>query len=96
MLKTVLTVLATAAVCAGGGAAAIAGHVFNMRVGDIAAIKSIDFHCQVLTKAEVACGGYAIPNSVQVYYSPTQVAVVKFGTPKNGKIGRTILLNQKR
>jgi hypothetical protein len=96
MLKTILTVLVTAAVCAGVGAAATTAHVFDLHVGDFAAIKSIDFHCQVLTKAEVACGGYQIPNSIQVYYSPTEVAVVKFGTPKNGKIGRTILLNQKR
>jgi hypothetical protein len=96
MLKTTLTVLVTAAVCAATGVAATATRVFNMKVGDFAAIKSIDFHCQVLTKAEVACGGYKIPNSVQVYYSPTQVAVVRFGTPKNGKISRQILLNMKR
>jgi hypothetical protein len=96
MLKTILTAVVTAAVCTGAGAAATAAHVFNLHVGDFAAIKSIDFHCQVLTKTQVACGGYQLPNSLQVYYSPTQVAVVKFGTPKNGKITRTILLNQKR
>ena len=96
MLKTILTALITAAACAGAGAAATAAHVFNMGVGDIAAIKSADFHCQVLTKTEVACGGYTIPNSVQVYYTPTQLKVVKFGAPKNGKIPATTLLQGRR
>jgi hypothetical protein len=96
MLKLILTALVTAAVCAAAALGAVQTHVFNLQVGDFAAIKSADFHCQVLTKAEVACGGYQIPNSVQVYYSPSSLQVVKFGTPKNGKIPKTVLLAGKR
>ena len=96
MLKLILTALVTASVCATAGLGAVQAHVFNLKVGDFAAIKSIDFHCQVVTKDEVACGGYKLPSSVQVYYSPTNVAVVKFGVPKNGKISRQILMNIKR
>jgi hypothetical protein len=83
MLKISLTALVTAAVCfaitAATGFARGGARQYNLKIGDRAVFKSDDFQCQALSKSQVACGGLSIPNSLQVYYSPTQLAVVKFG-----------------
>jgi hypothetical protein len=96
MRRIVLTAVVTAAVCFGIAAAtglAAKARVLNMKVGDIASFKSDNFHCQALTKSQVACGADVKPGSVQVYYAPHQLEVIKFGkTLKKG----TILLNIKR
>ena len=97
MLRIGLTAFVTAAVCftitATTGVAAGVAKVFNMHVGDIASFSADNFHCQAVTKTQVACGAKVAPGSVQVYYGPHQLEVIKFGkTLKQG----TILLNIKR
>ena len=97
MLRIGLTAVVTAALCftiaAATGLAAGAARVLTMQIGDIATYNPDNFHCQVLTKNQVACGAKLSPGSVQVYYGPHQLEVVRFGkTLKKG----TILLNVKR
>ncbi len=96
MLKLGLTALVTAAICFAIVAATGLGaspRVLTMQIGDIASFPVDNFHCQALTKAQVACGATVSPGSVQVYYGPHQLEVIKFGkTLKKG----TILLNIKR
>src|SRR3954467_4313289 len=89
MLKTSLTVLVTAAVCFGiaaaTGLASGSRHearTINLKVGDTIVQASNNFHCQVLSKQQIACGGKTLAGQVSVYYSPTQLNVVKF--PKTG------------
>jgi hypothetical protein len=96
MLKLALTALATAAACFAIAAATGLGaspKVLTMQIGDIASFPSDNFHCQALTKAQVACGAKVAPGSVQVYYGRHQLEVIQFG--KSLKKG-TILLNVKR
>jgi hypothetical protein len=97
MLRIACTALATAGVCftitATTGLAAGVAKVFNLKVGDIASFSADNFHCQAVTRTQVACGAKVAPGSVQVYYAPHQLEVVKFGkTLKQG----TVLLNVRR
>jgi hypothetical protein len=82
MRKTALTVAVTAAVtflvAATTGLAAGAGRVINVKVGDIVAQKSNNFHCQILAKTQTACGANQLKNAVTVYYTPHQLNVVQF------------------
>ena len=84
MLKTSLTVLVTTAVCFGIAAASgfassdRSARTINLKVGDTVIQASNNFHCQVLSKKQIACGGKTLAGQVSVYYSPTQLNVVKF------------------
>jgi len=96
MLRVGLAALVSGAVCF--AIAAVAGiaatpRVLVMNVGDIASFPSDNFHCQALKGTQVACGAKVAPGTVQVYYAPHQLEVVKFGKSlAKGKI----LLNIKR
>ena len=97
MLRIGLTAVVTAALCftitVATGLAGGADRVINLKIGDIAAYTPDNFHCQVVAKNQVGCGAKITPGSVQVYYAPHQLEVIKFGaTLKKG----TILLNVKR
>jgi hypothetical protein len=87
MLKTSLTVLVTASVCfaiaaaSGFASGSRSAKTVNLNVGDTVIQASNNFHCQVLSKKQIACGGKAA-GQVSVYYSPTQLNVVRF--PKTG------------
>lgn len=89
MLKIGLTAVVTAALCfavvAATGFGATAPKVLTMKVNEIISLKSDNFHCQALTTIEVACGANTLANSVQVYFAPKQLAVIKFD--KTGKKG---------
>jgi hypothetical protein len=84
MLKTSLTVLVTATVCFAIAAATglasgdRSAKVVNLQVGDTVIQASNNFHCQVLTKSQIACGGKTLKNAVSVYYQPHQLNVVQF------------------
>jgi hypothetical protein len=81
MLKLALTALTTAAVCFAIAAATGLGaqpKVITMKPGAIITLASDNFHCQALTTTQVACGANTLSNSVQVYFAPHQLAVVKF------------------
>jgi hypothetical protein len=97
MLKIVLTAVVTAVACFAiavtTGLGAGTAKVLTMNIGDIASFPSDNFHCQALSKTQVACGAKVAPGTVQVYYAPHQLEVIKFG--KSIKKG-TILLNIKR
>jgi hypothetical protein len=87
MLKLALTALVTAAVTIAAVAATGLGAgvppAVNMKINQVIYLKSDNFHCQAISKAQVACGANTLPNSVQVYFAPHQVAVLKFD--KTGK-----------
>ena len=87
MLKLALTALAIAAITIAAVAATGLGAgvppALNMKIGQVIYLKSDNFHCQAISKAQVACGANTLPNSVQVYFAPHQVAVLKFD--KTGK-----------
>ena len=87
MFKLGLTALLTAAVCvavaAATGLGASSVKVIVMQKGPIYANLPGNFHCQLLTKTEEACGANAIKSSIQVYYGPHTLAVIKFD--KTGK-----------
>lgn len=97
MLKLALTAALTAGCCfaiaATTGLGAAAPKVLTMKTNEIISFESDDFHCQALTATQVACGANSLPNSVQVYFAPNQLAVVKFD--KTGKKG-TELFGVKR
>jgi hypothetical protein len=104
MLKIGLTAAVTATLCFAIAAATGFGAaeakvatpkltLFNLKVNEIVALTSDNFHCQVLTTTEVACGANSLPKSIQVYFAPHNVAVVQFD--KTGKKGK-ILGNIKR
>jgi hypothetical protein len=96
MGRIVLTAVVTAAVCFAIAAAtglAAKPRVFKMKVGDVAALSSDNFHCQALAKTQVACGADVKPGSVQVYYAPHQLEVLKFGKTLTKA---SVLLNIKR
>jgi hypothetical protein len=82
MLKLALTALlgaaATVAVPAAGVLRASAPPALNMKLNQVIYLKSDNFHCQALTKSQVACGANTLPNSIQVYFTPHQVVVLKF------------------
>jgi len=97
MLKIACTAVVTAAitvtVVATTGLAATKPKVIYMKVHNIVALKSDNFQCQAITKIEVACGANTLPNSVQTYYAPHEIAVVKFNN--TGKAAN-VLLHVKR
>jgi hypothetical protein len=96
MLKPALTALITAAACFAIAAATGLGaapKVVSIRPGEIISLKSDNFHCQALNAKQVACGANSLPNSVQVYFAPQQLAVLKFD--KTGKKA-SIVLQTKR
>jgi len=97
MLKHALELGLTAACCfataAATGLGAASGRVFTLQVGDVASFPSDNFHCQAVTKTQVACGAKLAGNSVQVYYARHQLEVLKF----NANLTKAeILLNLSR
>ena len=86
MLKTSLTVLVTATVCfAIAAATGVASgnrsaKVVNLKVGDTVIQASNNFHCVVISKTQIACGGKKLGGQVSVYYGPKQLNVVKFNS----------------
>ncbi len=92
MLKLGLIALSAAAASvaalATAGLGAPAPPALNMKLGQVIYLKSDNFHCQALTKAQVACGANALPNSIQVYFSPHQVVVLQFD--KTGKKAKAV------
>lgn len=92
MLKIALTALVTAAVSvaavAATGLGAAMPPALNMKINQVIYFKSDNFHCQALSKTQVACGANVLPNSIQVYFAPHQVAVLKFD--KTGKKAKLI------
>ena len=84
MLKTSLTVLVTATICfaiaaaSGFASGSRSAKVVNLKVGDTVIQASNNFHCVVLSKKQIACGGKKLAGQLSVYYSPTQVNVVRF------------------
>ena len=97
MMKIGLTAALTASCCfaiaAATGFGAAAPPVLNMKLHEIITLKSDNFHCQALTKTQVACGAKVAPNSVQVYYAPKALEVVQFGKTTTKA---AVLLNIKR
>ena len=59
-----------------------------MKLNQVIYLQSNNFHCQALTKTQVACGANSLPNSVQVYFTPHQLVVLKFD--KTGKKAKPI------
>jgi hypothetical protein len=92
MLKLALTALAaaaaTVAAVAATGLGAAAPRALNMKINQVIYLKSDNFHCQALAKAQVACGSNTLPNSIQVYFTPHQVVVLQFD--KSGKKAKPI------
>lgn len=85
MFKLGLTALLTAATCfaviAATGLGAASPKVLTLtQVGEIVSLKSGNFHCQVLTKTQVACGANKLANSIQVYFGPHELAVLHFNS----------------
>jgi hypothetical protein len=84
MLKTSLTVLVTATVCfaiaaaTGFASADRSAKRVNLNVGDTVIQASNNFHCQVLSKTQIACGGRTLAGQIAVYYNPKQLNVVRF------------------
>jgi len=96
-MKTLLTIVATAAVCFGvtaatGLAHSFSGHQYNLKVGDRSVFKPGNLQCQVLAKTQVVCAALKVTDAVAVYYTPTQLAVVKVTSQKKG----TLLYQSKR
>jgi hypothetical protein len=90
MIKLALTALLTAAVTVAALAATGLGagtpQALNMKLKQVIFLKSDNFHCQALTSTQVACGANTLPNSVQVYFTPHQLVVLKFdATGKHAK-----------
>ena len=88
MLKPAVTALLAAGVYAASGLGASAPPALNMKVNQVIYLNSDNFHCQALTKSQVACGANTLPNSIQVYFTPHQVVVLKFD--KAGKKAKAI------
>ena len=97
MLKLALSSLAAAAVAIGIAAATGLGAsipaALNMKLNQVIYLKSDNFHCQALTKTQVACGANSLPNSVQVYFTPHQVVVLKFD--KTGKKAKAVYASKR-
>jgi hypothetical protein len=92
MLKLALTAVVTAAVTvaalAASGLGASSPPALNMKLKQVIFFKSDNFHCQALTTTQVACGANTLPNSIQVYFAPHQVVVLKFD--KTGKHAKAL------
>jgi hypothetical protein len=82
-LTALLTAAATVAALAAGGFGASAPPALNMKLHQVIYLKSNNFHCQALTATQVACGANTLPNTIQVYFTPNQVVVLRFD--KTGK-----------
>jgi hypothetical protein len=97
MLKLALTALAAAAVTvaavAATGLGASAPTPIDMKINQVIYLKSNNFHCQALTATQVACGANTLPNSIQVYFTPHQVVVLKFD--KAGKKAKAIYASKR-
>jgi hypothetical protein len=97
MLKLALTALAaaaaTVAIVAATGLGASIPQAVNMKINQIIYLKSDNFHCQALTKAQVACGANTLPNSIQAYFTPNQLVVLKFD--KTGKKAKAIFATKR-
>jgi len=97
MLKQAITPALTAVCCfavaAATGLGAVTAKVVPLKVGDITTLSSDNFSCQVLAKAQVACGTKLVPNALIVYYGPHQLEVLKFGASTSKA---EVLLNLKR
>ncbi len=84
MLKTTLAVLVTAAACfaiaatTGVASGDRAARTINLKVGDTIIQASNNFHCEVIAKTQIACGGKKLAGQVAVYYGPDQINVVRF------------------
>jgi hypothetical protein len=87
-LTALLTAAATVAVLAATGLGASAPPALNMKLNQVIYLQSNNFHCQALTKTQVACGANTLPNSVQVYFTPHQLVVLRFD--KTGKKAKPI------
>jgi len=87
-LSSVLAAAATIAVVAATGLGASIPRALNMKLHQVIFLKSDNFHCQALTKTQVACGANTLPNSIQVYFAPHQVAVLQFD--KTGKKAKAV------
>ena len=88
MLKLTLTTLLAAGVFAASSLGASAPPALNMKLNQVIYLQSNNFHCQALTKTQVACGANTLPNSVQVYFTPHQLVVLRFD--KTGKKAKPI------
>jgi hypothetical protein len=92
MLKLALTAMLTAATTvaalAAGGLGASAPPALNMKLDQVIYLKSDNFHCQALTKSQVACGANTLPNSIQVYFTPHQMVVLQLD--RSGKKAKAI------
>ncbi len=97
MLKHALTPALVALCCfalaAASGLGAVNAKLVPLKVGDVTTFSSDNFSCQVLTKAEVACGTKLVPNALIVYYAPHQLEVLKFGASTTKA---EVILNVKR
>ena len=97
MRRQLLTVALTAACCVGlaaaAGLGAVALKVVTLQVGEIASFPSDNFHCQAVTRTQIACGAKLAPNSVEVYYAPHQLEVLRFTSSLSKAL---VLLNVKR
>jgi hypothetical protein len=87
-LTALLTAAATVAALAATGLGASSPPALNMKLNQVIFLQSDNFHCQALTKAQVPCGANSLPNSIQVYFTPHQVVVLKFD--KTGKKAKPI------
>jgi hypothetical protein len=89
MIKTSLTVLVTAAICfaiaatTGFASSERSARTINLKVGDTIIQASNNFHCQVLAKDQIACGGKKLAGQIAVYYGPKQINVVRFNKAGN-------------
>jgi hypothetical protein len=88
MLKPVVTALLAAGMYAATAVGASAPPALNMKLHQVIYLPSNNFHCQALTKTQVACGANKLPNSIQVYFTPHQVVVLKFNS--SGKKAKAI------
>ena len=82
-LTAVLAAAATVAALAATGLGASRPAPLAMKINQVIYLNSNNFHCQALKKTQVACGANTLASSIQVYFTPHQVVVLKFD--KNGK-----------
>jgi hypothetical protein len=89
MLKLALTVTVTAVSCfaiaAATGLGASAPRRYALAAGDLTSFAQANFYCEVLSKAEVACGSKLAPRAVLAYFAPHELEVVKFGAHSTSK-----------
>jgi hypothetical protein len=88
MLKPAFTALFATGVFAASALGASAPRPLNMKLHQVIYLSSNNFHCQALTRTQVACGANKLPNSIQVYFTPHQVVVLKFNS--TGKKAKAI------